>query len=679
MLRQSKNLSTEEAITMGKYVIGIDLGTTKSVVSIYENGAPKIIENKMGKRITPSFVAMKKDKKTGEKSWLVGDAAKNQAVVNAANTVYDVKRLIGRRFDDPEVAKMQSLASYKIVKAPNGDAWVEVDGKAMAPAQISSMVLRELKEAVEKYLGKDENGQQIEVTDAVITCPAYFNDSQIKATKDAGEIAGLNVLRVIKEPTAAALAYGMDKKRSGKVIVYDLGGGTFDVSLLDVTIDEKEGSLIQVLSTNGDTFLGGENFDERIMDYLIEALKEETGLDRSALSVNSLQRLKDEAEKAKISLSSEETVDISIPFIGKDAEGDDVNFEHTLTRSKLEQLVQDLIDKTKGPCLKALQDAGLKPEDIDDVILVGAQTRMPKVAETVKTLFKKEPRKDVSVQEIVSMGASIQGAVIQGKVENVLLLDVIPLSIGIRTFGDVMTTLIPRNSTIPTQYVTPSDEAFTTSEDNQRNVEVKIYQGERPKASDNKLLGVFVLDLPPAPKGTPQIELSLDIDADGVLNVQAKDLRTGRAQKITVKANGGLSEEEVASMLKDAEKNAETDRLYKERQLAGIKAEEVLKEAGLDEKEEYFQKAPSELQEAFRTTVKELTEAVARKDVTVMMEKTAALQTIRSDIGKAFYEASQPAASTDETPAAEAPAAETSPAAEKATKPAAKKTTPPAP
>ena len=641
---------------MSKYIIGIDLGTTKSVVAIYENGNPKIIENLMGKRITPSFAALKKtkDKSTNQvtTSWVVGDSAKNQAIVNSANTIYGVKRLIGRRYDDPEVKKMQSLAPYKIVEAPNGDAWVEVDGKAMAPAEISAMVLRELKKAVEKYLGKDENGNQIEVTEAVITCPAYFNDAQIKATRDAGTIAGLDVKRVIKEPTAAALAYGMDKKRSGKVIVYDLGGGTFDVSLLDITIDEKEGSMIQVLSTNGDTFLGGENFDERIMDYLIGILKKESGLDlKTGGNVQAMQRLKDAAEKVKIELSSQETAEINIPFIGTSEEGETVNFEHTMTRSQLEKLVQDLIDKTKGPCQKALADAGLKAEDIDDILLVGAQTLMPKVVETVRNLFGKEPRKDISVQEIVALGASVQGAILNGKVENVLLLDVIPLSIGIRAAGDVMAKMIERNSTIPTE----AKDVFSTAADNQRNVEINIYQGERAKASDNKLLGKFTLDgIPPAPKGKPQIEVKFSIDADGVLQVEAKDLLTGKAQKITVKANGGLSDAEVANMLKEAEKNAEADALFKARQMAGFNADEQLKEAAADTKEEYFTKAPPELKEDFELTVKELTEAVAKKDVTIMMEKTARLKEVRTAIGEAFYNAAQQnsanAAKTEETP-----------------------------
>lgn len=654
-----------------KYILGIDLGTTKSVAAIYENGVPKILENTMGKRITPSFVALKKDKKTGDTQWLVGDGAKNQAVVNPLNTLYGVKRLIGRRFDDPEVAKMKALASYKIVEGPNGDAWVEVDGKQMAPAEVSAKVLRELKAAAEKYLGVDSEGKQIEVTDAVITCPAFFNDAQIKATKDAGTIAGLNILRVIKEPTAAALAYGMDKKNSGdasykqtrNVIVYDLGGGTFDVSLLEIDMDV---GVIQVKSTNGDTFLGGENFDERIMDYLINALKEESGIDLKDKSAGSkyaaaLQRVKDEAEKAKIALSLQDVVDINIPFITMQEDGTPVNFEHQLTRTKLEQLVQDLIDKTKGPCQKALADAGLKASDIDDILLVGAQTRMPKVVEVVTQLFGKEPKKDISVQEIVAMGASVQGAILDGKVEGVLLLDVIPLSIGIRTAGDVMAIMVPRNSTIPAT----ATEDFFTAEDNQPNIAVKVYQGERVVASQNHLLAEFTMKLPPGTKKATPIEISFNIDANGTLNVQAKNKLTGTVQKVTVKANGGLSEAEVEKMLKDAEKNAEADRVFKERQLAAVHAEEILKDAAEDVPEDYYIQAPADIKEAFDLTVKELTQAVASKNVDVMLEKTAKLKEVRTAMGEAFTKAAQTAQEQQatDTPAADgaAPSGPTAP------------------
>lgn len=644
------------------YTIGIDLGTTNSAVSIYENGQAKIIENALGKRTTPSIIALKKTKAKGAQpatsEWIVGETAKRQAVTNPLNTLYGVKRLIGRRFDDPAVEKMKALAPYKIVEGPNGDAWVEVDGQPMAPAEISAKVLRELKLAVEKYLG---NGA--EVTEAVITCPAYFDDSQRKATRDAGKIAGLDVKRVINEPTAAALAYGMDKKKDGKIIVYDLGGGTFDVSVLEVAIDEKEGSMIRVLSTNGDTFLGGENFDERIMAHLVEVLRDETGLDlETTKDVTALGRLKEAAENAKIELSRQEIATVNLPFIGQGEEGP-INFEYNLTRAKLEDLVKDLIERTKEPCQKALADAGLSINDIDDIILVGGQTRMPKVVETVKALFGgKAPRNDVNVDEIVSMGASVQGAVLDGKVENVLLLDVIPLSIGIRAAKDTMSIMVPRNSTIPTEV----KDVFSTAADNQRDVCVKVYQGERPTASDNKFLGEFTLDgIPPAPAGKPQIEVSFKIDADGVLEVAAKDLATGRAQKITVKANGGLSEEEVERMLNDAEKNADADRLNQERKLAGVKADALLKEAALDENEDYFKQAPADLVEQFRATVTELTNAVSKNDVTVMMDKTEKLSKIRTAIGEAFYNAAAPQA--EEAPQAAAPA---TPKAPEATPPA---------
>ncbi len=639
---------------MGKYIIGIDLGTTNSAVSIYENDQAKILENSLGKRTTPSVVAFKKskNKKTGEVTTelMVGESAKRQAITNPLNTLHGVKRLIGRRIDDPAVLKMKELSPFKIVEGrdengiPNGDAWVEIDGKAMAPAQISAEILRALKTAVEKYLGE-------EVTDAVITVPAYFNDSQRQATKNAGKIAGLNVKRIVNEPTAAALAYGMDKKTGGKIIVYDLGGGTFDVSVLDVAIDEKDGSLIQVLSTNGDTFLGGENFDERIIDHLVEVLMTETGLDlKTNKDVQALQRLKEAAEKAKIELSLQEMTDINLPFIGRDDNGDTVNFEYALTRQKLEQLVLDLINKTIDPCKKALADAKLKITDIDEIILVGGQTRMPKVIETVRSFFGKEPRQDVNPDEIVAMGASIQGAIIDGKVENVLLLDVIPLSIGIKTAGDVMFTMIPRNSTIPTE----AKEVFSTSEDRQPNVRIEVFQGERAKATENKSLGEFKLDLPPLPKGKPQIEITFSIDADGVLTVQAKDIVSNQAKKLTVKANGGLSDAEVDRMLKDAEANAEADRLFKERQMASIHAEQELKDAAGDTAQEYFQKAPADLQQTFHENVKELTEAIAKKDVTVMLDRTKKLQEVRSAIGEAFYNAAQ-AENTAAAPAPEEP------------------------
>ncbi|TAL33859.1 MAG: molecular chaperone DnaK [Alphaproteobacteria bacterium] len=633
---------------MGK-IVGIDLGTTKSAIAIYENDQPKIYQNTKGKRITPSYVALKKskDKKTGEVSqeWVVGETAKNQAIVNPLSTLYGVKRLIGRRFDDPEVKKMETLASYKIVAGPNGDAWVEVDGKAMSPAEISAKVLRELKEAVEKQIGEP-------VTEAVITVPAYFNDAQRKATKDAGKIAGLDVKRIISEPTAAALAYGMDKKKSGKIAVYDLGGGTFDVSILDLTIDPKDGSMIRVLATNGDTFLGGENFDERVAEHLIKKINDENGTDidihdkaSKAKYATQLQRIREASEKAKIDLSSQDTAEISLPFLMQNDAGETVNFTCNMTRKELEDLLEDLIKKTLPPFQKSLDDAGLKLSDIDDIIMVGAQTRMPRVVEVVKQFTGKEPRRDVTPDEIVAMGASVQAAILQGHVEDVLLLDVIPLSIGIRTKGDVMATLIPRNSTIPTEF----KDIFSTAEDNQPNVDIQIYQGERAKASENKLLGKFTLDgIPPAKAGMPEIEVSLNIDADGVLNVSAKDMKTGRAQKVTVKANGGLSEDEVARMLKDAEANAEKDRKFREAQSAEANADYELKTSAKDPEQEWFKSAPQELKDQFNTAVKELTDARTKKDIELMVEKTNALKNVRTAIGEAFTAASQP---KPETPA----------------------------
>ncbi|MEZ0224042.1 MAG: molecular chaperone DnaK [Alphaproteobacteria bacterium] len=635
---------------MGK-IVGIDLGTTKSVISIYENDQPKIYQNSKGKRITPSYVALKKskDKTTGAVSqeWIVGDTAKNQAIVNPLSTLYGVKRLIGRRFDDPEVKKMETLASYKIVAGPNGDAWVEVDGKAMSPAEISAKVLRELKESVEKQIGEP-------VTEAVITVPAYFNDAQRKATKDAGKIAGLDVKRIISEPTAAALAYGMDKKKSGKIAVYDLGGGTFDVSVLDLSIDPKEGSMIRVLATNGDTFLGGENFDERVAEHLIKKINDENGTDidihdkaSKAKYATQLQRIREASEKAKIDLSSQDTAEISLPFLMQNDSGETINFTTNMTRKELEDLLDDLIRKTLPPFQKSLDDAGLKMSDIDDIIMVGAQTRMPKVVEVVKQFAGgKQPRQDVTPDEIVAMGASVQAAILQGGVEDVLLLDVIPLSIGIRTKGDVMAALIPRNSTIPTEF----KDIFSTAEDNQPNVDIQIYQGERAKASENKLLGKFTLDgIPPAKAGTPEIEVSLNIDADGVLNVSAKDMKTGRAQKVTVKANGGLSEDEVAKMLKDAEANAEKDRKFREAQAAEANADYELKSSAKDPEQDWFKSAPQELKDQFNTAVKELAAARTKKDLEQMVEKTTALKNIRTAIGEAFTAASQP---KPETPAA---------------------------
>ncbi len=648
---------------MGK-IIGIDLGTTNSAVAIYENDQAKIYENLLGKRTTPSVVALKKsrDKVSKEETqeWIVGENAKRGSVANPLNTIYGVKRLIGRKFADPEVQKMQALSSYKIVPAPNGDAWVEVDGKAMAPAEISAKVLRELKEAVEKQIGEP-------ITEAVITVPAYFNDDQRRATRDAGAIAGLDVKRIINEPTAAALAYGMDKKEGGKVAVFDLGGGTFDVSILEVMSDKDMGTMVQVLSTNGDTFLGGENFDERITEFLVKEINKEHGTDIDLSSAASrsqhaaqIQRIREAAEKAKIELSLQDISSVNLPFLMPDSEGQMINFEMDMSRKQLENLVKDLVEKTLEPCKKALEDAGLKVTDLDEIILVGGQTRMPMVVNTVKNFFGKEPRRDVNPDEIVAMGASVQGAILDGKVENVILLDVIPLSIGIKTKGNVMTTLIERNTPIPTEF---KDE-FSTAEDGQRQVDIFIYQGERPTATDNKLLGHFALTgIPPAKSGEPQIEVSLNIDADGVLKVEAKDKKTGRAQKITVKANGGLTEDEVERMLKDAEANAEKDKKQRETTTAMANAEAELKEAEADTKEEYFTSAPEELKKQFADTVKELTEARARKDTAIVLEKTQALKEVRFAITEAFNNASP--ANDDNNAAAPAASAEEKPAAPK--------------
>ncbi len=531
---------------MGK-IIGIDLGTTNSCVAVMESGKPRVIENSEGDRTTPSVVAYTEDEEI-----LVGQSAKRQAVTNPHNTVYAIKRLIGRKFQDGEVQKDIGMVPYKIIKADNGDAWVEVKGKKMAPPEISARVLIKMKKTAEDYLGE-------KVTEAVITVPAYFNDSQRQATKDAGKIAGLEVKRIINEPTAAALAYGMDKKGGDrKVAVYDLGGGTFDISIIEIAEIEGE-HQVEVLSTNGDTFLGGEDFDKRLIDYLVDEFKKDQGIDLRKDPL-ALQRLKESAEKAKIELSSSQQTDINLPYITADQNGPK-HMNIKVTRAKLESLVEDLIARTLEPCKIALKDAGLSGSEVDDVILVGGQTRMPKVQAAVKDFFGKEPRKDVNPDEAVAVGAAIQGGVLGGEVKDVLLLDVTPLSLGIETLGGVMTKLIDKNTTIPTK----AQQVFSTADDNQTAVTVHVLQGEREMATANKSLGRFDLsDIPPSPRGMPQIEVAFDIDANGILNVSAKDKATGKEQSIVIKASSGLSDSEIDQMVKDAEAHAAEDKKFHE-------------------------------------------------------------------------------------------------------------------
>jgi len=531
---------------MGK-IIGIDLGTTNSCVAVMEGGKPRVIENSEGDRTTPSIVAF-----TDDNEVLVGQAAKRQAVTNPSNTLYAIKRLIGRRFDEDVVQRDIDLVPYSIARADNGDAWVEAQGKRMAPPEVSARVLQKMKSTAEDYLGE-------KVTEAVITVPAYFNDSQRQATKDAGRIAGLDVKRIINEPTAAALAYGMDKKRGDtKIAVYDLGGGTFDISIIEIADVDGEHQF-EVLSTNGDTFLGGEDFDKRLIDYLADQFKKDQGMDLRGDPL-AMQRLKEGAEKAKIELSSSQQTDVNLPYITADASGPK-HLNLKLTRAKLESLVEDLVDRTIEPCKIALKDAGLSSGDVDDIILVGGQTRMPKVQEVVKNFFGKEPRKDVNPDEAVAVGAAIQGGVLGGEGKDVLLLDVTPLSLGIETLGGVMTKLIEKNTTIPTK----ANQVFSTADDSQTAVTVHVLQGERDVATANKSLGRFDLsDIPPAPRGVPQIEVTFDIDANGILHVSAKDKATGKEQSIRIKASSGLSDDEIDNMVKDAEAHAEEDRKFHE-------------------------------------------------------------------------------------------------------------------